>query len=72
MKASTSRVSELSADDLVPLLTLVLVACRLETLALDAFLLDACLSDVLCSGREEDVVCTMQVAVGFLREVIVS
>ena len=60
----------MSADDLVPLVTLVLVVCRLDALTLEyeLFLLDEVLPDALAGGQEGYCVCTAQVAVSFLRQ----
>ena len=71
VSATASRCRhELSADDLVPLVTLALVACRLGTLAIDfeLFLLDELLSEALAEGQEGYCVCTVQVAASFLRQ----
>jgi len=58
----------LSADDLVPLLTLTLVAARMDV-GFEGFVLDELLQDVLASGRESYCACTLAVALGFMREV---
>jgi hypothetical protein len=65
------RCDELSADDLVPLLTLALVGSR-AGIAFEAYVLDELLPDLLSTGRESYCVCTMQVALGFLREVVAA
>lgn len=49
----------------MPLLTLVLVASRVDV-AFEAYVLAELLPDVIASGRESYCVCTMQVALGFL------
>ena len=68
--ASRERCGEgLSADDLVPLLTLTLITAPLEDVGFEGFVLDRLLSDVLSSGRESYCACTLNVAVGFLRQV---
>ena len=70
--ATRDRCSEgLSADDLVPLLTLGLVAARIDV-CFEGFVLDALLSDVLASGRESYCACTLAVALSFMRSVDVS
>ena len=68
--ATAGRCDELSADDLVPLVSLALVACRLEPLDLDfeLFLLEEMLPDALAGGQEGYCVCTLQVATCFLRQ----
>ena len=67
--ASADRTSEgLSADDLVPLLTLAIVPARLD-IGFEVFVLDALLSDLLSSGRESYCACTLAVSLGFLRGV---
>ena len=67
--ASADRTSEgLSADDLVPLLTLAIVPARLD-IGFEGFVLDALLSDLLSSGRESYCACTLAVSLGFLRGV---
>ena len=68
MQATKGRCEELSADDLVPLLTLALVASRADV-AFEGYVLDELLPDLLASGKESYCVCTLQVALGFLREV---
>ena len=67
---TAGRCDALSADDLVPLVTLALVACRLEPLDLDfeLFLLEELLPDALAGGQEGYCVCTVQVATCFLRQ----
>ena len=69
VRATAGRCDELSADDLVPLVTLVLVACSpyVEQLDFEAFLLDDVLTEALTGGHEGYAVCTVQVAIGFLR-----
>ena len=59
----------LSADDLVPLLTLVLVTARVDDLDFEGFVLDEMLNDAVVAGKESYAACTLQVALGFLREV---
>lgn len=63
--ATKGRCAELSADDLVPLLTLVLVAARIDV-SFEAYALCELLPDLIATGRESYCVCTMQVALGFL------
>ena len=60
----------LSADDLVPLLTLVLVVSRAE-IGFEGFVLDALTCDLVASGSGRASYCavTLAVALGFLREV---
>ena len=68
--ATRERCGEgLSADDLVPLLTLTLVASRIDLVAFEGFVVDELLSDVVASGREAYCACTLAVALGFLRTV---
>ena len=62
----------LSADDLVPLLTLVLVTARVDDLDFEGFVLDEMLNDAVVAGKESYCACTLQVALGFLREVKVD
>ena len=57
-----------SADDLVPLLTLLLVATRIDV-PFEGFVLDLLPCDALASGRESYCACTLAVALGFLRQV---
>ena len=54
----------------MPLVSLGLVACRLEPLDLDfeLFLLEEMLPDALAGGQEGYCVCTLQVATCFLRQ----
>lgn len=54
----------------VPLVSLALVACRLEPLDLgfELFLLEEMLPDALAGGQEGYCVCTLQVATCFLRQ----
>ncbi|KAL3901201.1 MAG: hypothetical protein SGPRY_012319 [Prymnesium sp.] len=53
---------------LVPLLCLALVTCRLDSLSFESFLLDQLTSDLIgSSGQEAYALCTMQVAMSFLR-----
>ena len=59
----------LSADDLVPLLTLALVTGRSDGFGFEGFLLDEMLPDVVSSGRESYCACTFAVALGFLHAV---
>ena len=67
--ATADRTAEgLSADDLVPLLTLAIVPARLD-IGFEGFVLDALLSDLLSSGRESYIACTLAVSLGFLRGV---
>ena len=66
--ATAGRCDELSADDLVPLVTLAFVACRVEQLEFEAFMLDDMLSDMLTGGHEGYCVCTTSVAISFLRQ----
>ena len=67
--ATRERCAEgLSADDLVPLLTLTLVTARIDV-AFEGFVLDELLCDVVASGREAYCSCTLAVALGFLRTV---
>ena len=71
--ATHGRCKEgLSADDLVPLLTLAIVTARIEDVAFEGFVLETMISDVLVSGRESYCVCSLQVALGFLKEVKVE
>ena len=72
VKATAGRVAELSADDLVPLVTLVLVASRLDHLEFESFLLEEVLSEMLTGGHEGYAVCTVQVSLGFLRHLEVT
>jgi len=67
VKATAGRCDELSADDLVPLVTLVLVACRVDHLEFESFLLDEVLAEMLTGGHEGYAVCTVQVSIAFLR-----
>ena len=63
----------LSADDLVPLLTLCLVAARApapgQTISFEGFVLDELLPDVVSSGPQAYCACTFSVAIGFLKAV---
>ena len=69
VSATRERCGEgLSADDLVPLLTLTLIAARIDV-AFEGFVLDELLSDLVASGREAYCACTLAVALGFLRTV---
>ena len=61
----------LSADDLVPLLTLTLVVARTDV-GFEGWLLDALVSDVLSQGKESYCACTFAVAHGFLEQVQVA
>ena len=57
----------------VPLVCLVLTTCALDALAFEGFLLSEVSSDLVASsGHEAYVLCTMQVALGFLRVVDAS
>ena len=57
----------------VPLVCLALTTSRLEPLDFECFLLSDLCSDLVgCSGHEAYVLCTLQVALGFLRMVDVS
>ena len=69
--ATAGRTSELSADDLVPLTAMLLVAAALPSLDFEAYVLSELLADALATGPEAYCVCTMQVAAGFLAEVVV-
>ena len=67
--ATRTRTSELSADDLVPLLTLTIVCARLDDFGFEGWLLEALHPPVLSFGREAYCACTVQVALAFLTEV---
>ena len=69
--ATAGRTSELSADDLVPLTAMLLVAAALPSLDFEAYVLAELLADALATGPEAYCVCTMRVAAGFLAEVVV-
>ena len=69
--ATAGRTSELSADDLVPLTAMLLVAAALPSLDFEAYVLAELLADALATGPEAYCVCTMQVAAGFLAAVVV-
>ena len=70
--ATQGRCDELSADDLVPLLTLALVGGSGLDVAFEGYVLDELLPDLIATGRESYCVCTLQVALGFLRQVDVA
>ena len=73
---ATARAASggLSADDLVPLVILLLVASRFEPLQLDlqAWALECLSSDLLASGRVGYCMVTLQVAIEFLRHLDVD
>ena len=68
VSATRERCSELSADDLVPLVVLALVGARAPDLAFEGFVLDELLTGVVSFGRESYCACTAAVALAFLRE----